>query len=316
MQDDVNAQDDFQSGFQPDFRPWALSLTGPNADIYELAEALGFDEITDALAVSVFEENPTAAGLNPDSTVQALYSTQDAAKSALQKLLPLHRSLTHVIEQLDATDWVSLSQQGLPPVAAGRFWVYGSHDADSLPSDVAHTIQIDAGLAFGTGHHGTTKGCLLIFDSLLTSGFTPPRVLDLGSGAGTLAIAAAMALSAETNILATDIDEDSVEVTKANAALNGVGGRITAALANGFDSPIFEGREFELIFANILAGPLMELAPDIAARLAPNGRIILSGIIDDMAGKVTKAFQNQGLRITPQPSIEGWTSLLAQKDTA
>lgn len=311
MQNDTDAEPEFQ----PNFQPWALNLTGPNADIYELAEALGFDEVTDALAVSVFEENPTAAGLNPDSTMQALYSTQETAKAALQNLT-LANDITHSIRQLPATDWVSLSQQGLPPVAAGRFWVYGSHDADLLPSDITHTIQIDAGLAFGTGHHGTTKGCLLIFDSLLESGFSPSRVLDLGSGAGTLAIAAAMALSPDTDILATDIDIDSVEVTQTNAAINDVETRITTALANGFDAPIFEGREFELIFANILAGPLMELAPDIAARLAPNGRIILSGIIDDMASNVTKAFKAQGLFITPQPSIEGWTSLLAQKDAS
>lgn len=297
---------------QPQFQPWALNLTGPNHLIFDLAEALGFDEDMEALSVSIFEENPTPSGNNVNSTVQALYESEADAKTALSNLA-VKKSVSAKIEQLPATDWVSLSQEGLPPVAAGRFWVYGSHDAAKVPNDVPYTILIDAGLAFGTGHHGTTKGCLLIFNDLLDAGFAPQSVLDLGCGAGTLAIAAAMALPASTKVLATDIDEDSVEVTIENAQLNGVGARTEVAQADGFHSPVFEGRSFELIFANILAGPLMDLAPDIAKALTSDGKVILSGIIDDMAVKVTAAFAAQGLSVTPQPSIDGWTSLLAVK---
>ncbi len=296
-----------------DFQPWALTLTGSNSLIYDAAEALGFDEVMEALSISIFEESPTLAGNNENSTVQALYKTEDQAKAALENL-SLPEPLQESIEQLPAADWVSLSQEGLPPVSAGRFWVYGSHDADDVPSDVPHTILIDAGLAFGTGHHGTTKGCLLMFNDMLEGGAVPKTVLDLGCGAGTLAIAAAMALPPSVQILATDIDTDSVDVTQENARLNGVSARIDAAKADGFESPVFEGRSFELIFANILAGPLMGLAPDIAAALAPQGRVILSGIIDDMADRVTKAFTEAGLTVMPQPSIDGWTSLLAVKD--
>ncbi len=295
------------------FRPWALTLNGPNALIYGLAEQLGFDEITEALSVSIFELTKTAAGDSPDSTTQALYETQQAAQNALAALSTIPPSISQTIERLPATDWVSLSQAGLPPVSAGRFWVYGGHDADTIPKTAVHSIHIDAGLAFGTGHHGTTKGCLLIFDGLLDAGFSPKTVLDLGCGAGTLAIAAAMALPESADILATDIDPDSVNVTRDNAVLNAVGTRIEARQADGFDAPVFAGKNFELIFANILAGPLMTLAPDIAAALAPNGKIILSGIIDDMADRVSEAFRAQGLSITPQPSIEGWTSLLATR---
>ena len=292
--------------------PWALTLRGPNEAIYAIGEALGFDDVMDALSISIFEAETRAAGDSPNSVVQALYETQADAESALSRL-SVPSEVSHFIEQLPETDWVSLSQQGLPPVEAGRFWVYGSHDKDKVPQKAEHPILVDAGLAFGTGHHGTTKGCLLIFDALLDEGFAPKTVLDLGTGAGTLAIAAAMSLPSSTDILATDIDHDSVLVTQENARVNGVGERLVITQADGFESDVFKERSFELIFANILAGPLMGLAPDIAAALAPKGKVILSGIIDEMAKAVTEAFTAQGLSVTPQPSLEGWTSLLAVK---
>ena len=294
------------------FQPWALTLEGPNELIYELAEALGFDEVMEALSISIFESETRAAGDSPNSTLQALYESAANAQAAL-KGLDLTETITSDIKQLPATDWVSLSQEGLPPVSAGRFWVYGSHDKSNVPTDVPHTILIDAGLAFGTGHHGTTKGCLVIFDELLNQGFSPKTVLDLGCGAGTLAIAAAMALPHSADILATDIDADSVGVTKDNAYINHVDSSILTTQADGFHSPVFKGRSFELIFANILAGPLMGLAPEIAAALTNDGKVILSGIIDEMAEKVSRAFAAEGLKITAYPSLDGWTSLLAVK---
>lgn len=294
------------------FQPWALTIEGPNSLIYDLAETLGFDEVMEALSISIFESETRAAGDSPNSTLQALYESEANAQTALAGL-DIPTNVSSAIDQLPATDWVSLSQEGLPPVSAGRFWVYGSHDDGQAPKSAAHKILIDAGLAFGTGHHGTTKGCLLIFDGLLNDGFMPNTVLDLGTGAGTLAIAAAMALPPSIDILATDIDADSVEVTQQNARLNGVGERMAIARADGFHSSVFEGRSFDLIFANILAGPLMDLAPDVTAALAPNGKVILSGIIDEMADKVTKTFETQGLSVTPHPSLDGWTSLLAIK---
>ena len=137
------------------------------------------------------------------------------------------------ITQLPDEDWVSKSQAGLPPVEAGRFWLYGSHDKDAIPASIPYPIEINAGLAFGTGHHGTTKGCLLKFDDLLNAGFNPNKVLDLGCGAGVLAIAAAKAL--EHNILATDIDPDAVAVTSENAQLNNVHKYIDSYQADGFE---------------------------------------------------------------------------------
>ena len=135
--------------------------------------------------------------------------------------------------------------------------------------------------------------------------------MDLGCGAGVLAIAAAKALGRD--ILATDIDQDAVEVTLQNASVNGVSQYIKSYKADGFDSPQLKEQKFDLIFANILAGPLLGLAADIAAALAPGGKVILSGILDEQAETVMAAFKEKGLKVTPQPSLSGWTSLLGQK---
>lgn len=291
----------------PTMRPYALCLTGPNGEAYILAESLGFSDVMDALAISVFDIDELT------SRVEALYALKSEAETA-QSSLTIGPNITASIAQVPDEDWVSLSQAGLSPVEAGRFWVHGSHDADDVPPGTPFPILIDAGLAFGTGHHGTTKGCLIIFDTLLQSGWRPNHILDLGAGAGTLAIAAAKALpDLPAQILATDIDQDAVDVTIENAGLNGVGPSIEAAQADGFDAPVFKGRAFDLIFANILAGPLMGLAPDIAAAAAPDGRIILSGILDEVADDVKASFETQGIVITKHPSIEGWTSLLGHK---
>jgi len=135
--------------------PYALFIRGPGAAIFDLADELGFESKMEALAVSIFEDGPSTMHL------QALFKTQVQADASL-KHLNLPDDIEAFVTQLPDEDWVSKSQQGLPPVKAGRFWVYGSHDADQLPDDIPWAVKIDAGLAFGTGHHGTTKGCLLV----------------------------------------------------------------------------------------------------------------------------------------------------------
>ena len=287
-------------------RPYALSLVTTNDEAYKIAEALGFSEIMEALAVSIFEVDTKT------SRIEALYETKKEAVLAKESL-NLSSLQDYTINQTADEDWVTLSQKGLSPVEAGRFWVHGSHDADEIPPNIPHPILIDAGLAFGTGHHGTTKGCLIIYDKLLNDGLRPNNILDLGCGAGTLAIAAAMACDTGCSILATDMDNDAVEVTEENAKLNHVNGQIDVALADGFDAPVFKDRHFDLIFANILAGPLMSLAADIVNAMNQNGHVILSGIIDELADQVADRFEQEGLSISPQPSIEGWTSLLGVK---
>jgi len=284
--------------------PFGLFIRSHKSAAFDIADTLGFESDTEALAVSIFEDGPDTMA------VQALFETEDQAMACFNAR-EFDKAMESFVAQLPDEDWVSLSQAGLPPVPAGRFFVYGSHDADKIPAGVTHPIEINAGLAFGTGHHGTTRGCLLIFDNLLDQGLTPERVLDLGCGAGILAIAAAKALSQP--ILATDIDPDAKMVTQQNAQLNNVAAQIEAHVADGFDAPVLKDKQFDLIFANILAGPLTGLAPDITAALAPKGYVILSGILDEQADWVSKAFTDQGLNVMPQDSLKGWTSLLAQK---
>ena len=284
--------------------PFAIFIRGSSAQAFEVSDQLGFDTDMKALAVSLFEDGPNMMH------IQALFETEQDAQDCLAALT-LPEDMESFITQLPDEDWVSKSQAGLPPVEAGRFCIHGTHDASAIAKDIPYPIEINAGLAFGTGHHGTTKGCLLIFDGLLKEGFAPISVLDLGCGAGVLAIAAAKALHRE--IIATDIDQDAVDVTLENAALNGVQNYIKSFQADGFASPALNGQTFDLIFANILAGPLMGLAPDISSALKPKGKVILSGILDEQADKVSQAFLKEGLEITPQPSLSGWTSLLGTK---
>ena len=288
------------------FRPWALNITATQDTAFDLADALGMDGVMTALSVTIFDAPPN------HMLVQGLYETQtDAAKAKAE--LDDSQMLSAAIEQLPAKDWVSETQAGLPPVRAGRFLVYGSHDADKVPDDIV-PLLVDAGMAFGTGHHGTTAGCLRIFSDLLEAKVTMNTILDLGCGAGVLAMAAAKTLP-NADILATDIDPDAIMVTDQNMIDNNIAGRIETAVADGFDSSILKDRQFNLIFANILAGPLMGLADDIVAATSPGGHIILSGILDEKAEQVTQRFTNAGLKVLPQPSLEGWTSLLGQKLT-
>lgn len=286
------------------FQPWALNITATPDAAFDIADALGMEGAMAALSVTIFDAPPNAM------LVQGLYENKveaEQAKSALRGVTFLSIS----IEQLPAKDWVSETQAGLAPVRAGQFLVYGSHDTDKVTDDVV-PLLVDAGMAFGTGHHGTTAGCLRIFSALLDSGADIETVLDLGCGAGVLAMAAAKTLP-NAIILATDIDPDAIDVTDQNMVENDVVGRIETAVVDGFNSPVLTGRQFDLIFANILAGPLMGLANDIVGATAPGGHVILSGILDEKADQVALRFREAGLQVEPQPSLEGWTSLLAEK---
>lgn len=215
-----------------------------------------------------------------------------------------------VFDTVEAKDWVKASLADLVPVNAGRFVVHGHHDRDRIPPNKLG-IEIEAALAFGTGHHGTTRGCLLLLDMVLRQR-TPERILDLGTGTGVLAIAAAKAL--HRNILASDIDPRSVIVAKENAALNGVGQDVEAIHAIGFGSPRFaQAGPFDLVLANILANPLRRLAAPMAKHLAPSAFVILSGLLPPHARGVIAAYRGQGLRLIRRYELDGWTSLLMQR---
>ena len=196
----------------------------------------------------------------------------------------MHGAKGFVVSELPETDWVAKVKRELTPVEAGRFFVYGSHDADKVPEG-AEPLLIEASMAFGTGHHGTTLGCLRALDRMIGEGFEAKSVLDLGCGTAVLAMAAARVWPA--TILASDIDEVAVDVARANAEANGLAGRLHCIEAAGLDHPALSGAApFDLIFANILKGPLIDLVNDVTSHLAPGGRLILSGILNEQADEV------------------------------
>ncbi|MFL6837832.1 MAG: 50S ribosomal protein L11 methyltransferase [Bradyrhizobium sp.] len=217
---------------------------------------------------------------------------------------------TLAFDTIEAKDWVKASLEDLVPVPAGRFVVHGSHDRDRVtPNKLA--IEIEAALAFGTGHHGTTRGCLLLLDHVLKSA-RPKRVLDLGTGTGVLGIAAAKAL--HRAVLASDIDPLSVRVAAENAALNEVGNHVRVIRATGFAAPEFaRAGPFDLVLANILANPLRQLAGPMTRHIAPGARVILSGLLTYQAPAVIAAYRARGLVPLRHQRIEGWSSLLLRK---
>src|SRR3984885_4507848 len=203
---------------------------------------------------------------------------------------------------VEAKDWVKATLEELIPVRAGRFIVHGHHDRSRVPVNKLG-IEIEAALAFGTGHHGTTRGCLLLLDEVLKAYF-PRRVLDLGTGTGVLAIAAAKAL--QIKVLASDIDPLSVRVAHDNARLSGTGDLVETIQAVGFSAPHFAKRgPFDLVLANILANPLRQMATAMARHLAPSARVILSGLLPHQAQSVIAAYRARGLVLERHIQIEG-----------
>jgi len=213
-------------------------------------------------------------------------------------------------DSVEPRDWVKATLTELVPVHAGRFVVHGAHDrARIAPNKLA--IEIEAALAFGTGHHGTTRGCLLLLDRVLKA-YRPRRVLDLGTGTGVLAIAAAKAL--HDSVLASDIDLQSVAIAAGNARQNRAGPWVKAVRGNGFSaSDIRRCQPFDLILANILANPLRQMATAMARHLAPGGLLILSGLLSSQAASVIAAYRTRGFVVSRHIRIEGWSSLLLRK---
>jgi ribosomal protein L11 methyltransferase len=211
---------------------------------------------------------------------------------------------------VEPKDWVKATLQQLVPVRAGRFIVHGRHDRAKVPPNKIG-VEIEAALAFGTGHHGTTRGCLLLLDHVLKA-YRPRRVLDLGTGTGVLAISAAKAL--HIKLLASDIDPLSVKVARENARYNGTGHLVNTIRATGFSALQFErDRPFDLVLANILANPLRQMATPMARHLASSALVILSGLLPHQAQSVIAAYRARGLVLERHIQIEGWSSLLMRK---
>ena len=212
-----------------------------------------------------------------------------------------------IISEVPDQDWVAKVRRELPPVEAGRFFVYGSHDAEHLPSDRIGLL-IEAAMAFGTGHHGTTLGCLRAFDRLLDQNYIFNNVLDLGCGTAVLAMAAARTTS--INVIASDIDSIAVEVANANIVANDLINRVTCIESIGFNALDFlNAAPFDLIFANILKGPLIDLAPEIARNLKTGGIAVLSGILIEQSAEILGIYEAQGITLLEREDIGEWVAL-------
>ncbi len=275
---------------------WKASVALSKTQAGDTAAALELDG--SAQAVLIVEE-PFADG----AVVEALYTDEpDAA------YLSRITGLTITVAPLPDQDWIRLSQEGLPPVRAGRFFVYGAHDAGTVPHGVI-PMKIEAGLAFGTGHHETTALCLAVLSDLANKRAFR-NVLDLGCGTGLLAIGAAKLW--KRSVLASDIDPVAVEVTRDNARANGVGPLIRAATADGLTNPILaNGAPYDLLIANILAGPLTQLAPSIIKALAPGAMLVLSGLLRNQEALVTSFYRD--LRFIGRRRAGPWSALVLEK---
>jgi ribosomal protein L11 methyltransferase len=272
--------------------------------------------IVDMLTEVFFEgEAAIAAFERPDGRWDVTVHIADAPDQVLLRQLVTNAAGEDIARGIDfdtveARDWVKTSLEDLVPVPAGRFVVHGQHDrARVAPNKLG--IEIEAALAFGTGHHGTTRGCLLLLDHVLKA-WRPRRVLDLGTGTGVLAIAAARAL--HEKVLASDIDPLSVHVARENARLNVSGHLVQTICATGFSAPQFAAAgPFDLVLANILANPLRQLATPMARHLARSALVILSGLLTHQAASVIAAYRARGLVPLRHLRIEGWSSLLLRK---
>lgn len=235
---------------------------------------------------------------------------------ALDLLAAVHGARPWTVSQVPDVDWVAKVRRDLPPVEAGRFFLHGAHDADRVPEGRV-ALLIEAAMAFGTGHHGTTLGCLRAIDRLEAEGFRPRSLADVGAGTAVLAMAAARAWPEAAAIVAGDNDPVAVETARANLGANGLGDRIACVEAAGIDEPAFRAAApFDLILANILKGPLIALAPDLAGAAAPGGRVVLSGLLREQADEVSRAYAAQGLGEAGREEIGDWAILVLSKRTS
>ncbi|MBB1497617.1 50S ribosomal protein L11 methyltransferase [Paracoccus sp. MC1862] len=237
-----------------------------------------------------------------------VYFTDPPDEIALALLAAAHAAQPFAISELPEVDWVAHVRRELTPVEAGRFFVHGAHDADRVPEG-SEALLIEAAMAFGTGHHDTTRGCLLALDRMIGDGETPERVADIGCGTAVLAMAAARVLPGV--VLASDIDPVAVETAQANVIANGLAGRVECVMAEGFGHPLLhDARPYDLVFANILKQPLIELAPDMARHLAPGGKAILSGILVGQAEEVAAAYAEAGVPLQRRDDLGEWATLV------
>ena len=248
----------------------------------------------------------------PDEWQLDVYLAQKPDSALIERIRALVPSMGDAaprIEKVEDEDWVTLSQGFLAPIRAGRFYVHTAAHADQIPPD-AVPFRIEASRAFGTGHHETTAGCLMALDRLATEGKSFRKIADIGTGTGLLAFGA-RTLWPDASILASDIDPISIDVTAENMAINAIPeDAITLVAADGVDHPAIQAAApFDLIIANILAGPLITLAPDLTATLGQNGTIVLAGLLATQAEDVLAAYSAKGMRLTARVDSGDWSIL-------
>lgn len=273
------------------------------------AEALG-------LALEALEPEPMGVGVfvvedNSGTWEVGVYFADPPDEVRLALLAAAHGAAAFVVSEVPDTDWVAHVRRELSPVEAGRFFVYGAHDADKVPAGCI-ALLIEAAMAFGTGHHGTTLGCLRAVDRLAAEGFVPRNVADVGCGTAVLAMAAARVWDS-AEVIASDIDRVAVDVAEANLRANDLADRIGTVVAAGFEHARLEG-PFDLVLANILKGPLLDLAKPMAAAMAPGGRAILSGLLAEQAETVIARYVDCGFSLVDRTDIVEWSTLILARN--
>ena len=276
---------------------------GPRAIAEAAAAALDADPLLEAATYSILEEDEDRDVWRID----AFPTTADEV-DALRRRLADFPGLVTTVEALADADWLAMSLSGLPPVRAGRFFVYGAHDQGRIPAN-AVALRIEAGAAFGTGHHGTTVGCLLAWNDLIKARRFD-KVLDVGAGTGVLAIAAAR--TGARLARGTDIDAPSVRIARENAALNGARAEFVHASGLGHQR-VRSAAPYDLVFANILAPPLVALAQDIRGALRPGGVAILSGLLRTQERRVLAAYHSRGFRLLRRIHRDAWATLVLER---
>jgi ribosomal protein L11 methyltransferase len=285
---------------------WRVTLACSRGQAEAVAETDAFADAANPPVLVADEPDPA----KPDDWLIHAYFDRHPTLDDIATLAGLGRGAP-LLEQLGEADWVTMSQAGLQPIRAGRFFV---HTPTHAPDPDAINFEIDASLAFGTGQHATTSGCLQALDFLANNNSSFANIVDIGTGTGLLAFAA-MSLWSQAKCIATDIDPVAIDVARDNAAINraklGHGaGELLLGVADGMDSPLLTARApFDLIIANILAGPLIELAEDFAKALTPGGTIILAGLLDTQADGVAAAYEKIGFTVADRGSGE-WPVLV------
>lgn len=276
---------------------------GPRAEAEAAAAAIDADPMLEGATYSILEEDEDHGVWRIDA-----FPTTAEEADGLVAALAEYPKLKTVVEKLADADWLAMALSGLPPVRAGRFFVFGAHDKGRAPTNTVN-LRIEAGAAFGTGHHGTTVGCLVAYDDLIKSRRFP-RVLDVGAGTGVLAIAAAR--TGSKTAVGTDIDEPSVRISRENAKLNKANARFVHASGLGHQR-VRQDAPYDLVFANILAPPLVALSQDIKLALKPGGYAILSGLLRTQERRVLAAYLSKGFRLHRRIHRDAWATLVLRR---